>query len=556
MMKLKTLSFSIALALSATALSGCGGSNNNNNTTTPTPTDNSGTITEPTWTAGQFAASDTFQHQCETPRTGTDPYENAPYPDKAGTAMHEKMWLRSFSNETYLWYDEVEDKDPKHPDFDSDEQLDTVAKYFRHLKTDAVTESGEAKDKYHYSESYDDFKKEAESGLVSGYGVRWAYINLNLQNGPRVLKVAFTQDGSPASQAGLLRGDTITAINGVDINTSTETDKLNAGLLPKAGETHSFTVKRDNVEEPITFSLTATDVQSTPVQNAKIIEVANKKVGYVQFNQFIKVGQAPLIEAFNQFANENVDELVLDMRYNGGGLVAMSAQLGYMVAGEEQSKASDSNNAKVFSSLIHNDKRSDENEYYPFVNRAIDWDAGKFTNNLLPSVNLDTVYILSSSGTCSASESLINGLRGINVKVVLIGGQTCGKPYGFTPEANCGEVYYTVQFKGANAKDFGDYAEGFKPVPETEITQSTIGLTDKVPGCTVADDFANQLGDSKEGMLAAALTHIETGNCPVSKQSVQSAPAISVLSQGQGIGLSTPYHPMRDGLVDIKVKKQ
>lgn len=553
MMKLKTLSFSIALALSATALSGCGGSSNNNNTTTPPPTDNSDTITEPTWTAGQFAASDTFKHQCETPRTGTDPYENAPYPDKAGTAMHEKMWLRSFSNETYLWYDEVEDKDPKHPDFDSDEQLDTVAKYFRHLKTDAVTESGEDKDKYHYSESYDDYKKEAESGVISGYGVRWAFIN---NKPPRVLRVAYTQDNSPASQAGLLRGDTITAINGVDINTNDEVDKLNAGLLPQAGETHSFTVKRDNVEEPITFSLTATDVQSTPVQNAKVIEVENKKVGYVQFNQFMRTGQSQLIEAFNKFSNENINDLVLDMRYNGGGLVVMSAQLGYMVAGEEQTRAKDGNDARIFSSLIHNDKRENDNKYYPFEYRAIDWDKEEYTNIVLPSVNLNTVYILSSKGTCSASESLINGLRGINVNVVLIGDQTCGKPYGFTPEANCGEVYYTVQFKGANAKGFGDFAEGFKPVPETEITQSTIGLTDKVPGCKVADDFANQLGDSKEGMLSAALTYIETGSCPVSKQSVQSAPAISIPSQDQGIGLSAPYHPMRDGLVDIKVKQK
>lgn len=552
-MKLKTLSFSIALALSATALSGCGGSSNNNNTTTPPPTDNSDTITEPTWTAGQFAASDTFKHQCETPRTGTDPYENAPYPDKAGTAMHEKMWLRSFSNETYLWYDEVEDKDPKHPDFDSDEQLDTVAKYFRHLKTDAVTESGEDKDKYHYSESYDDYKKEAESGVISGYGVRWAFIN---NKPPRVLRVAYTQDNSPASQAGLLRGDTITAINGVDINTNDEVDKLNAGLLPQAGETHSFTVKRDNVEEPITFSLTATDVQSTPVQNAKVIEVENKKVGYVQFNQFMRTGQSQLIEAFNKFSNENINDLVLDMRYNGGGLVVMSAQLGYMVAGEEQTRAKDGNDARIFSSLIHNDKRENDNKYYPFEYRAIDWDKEEYTNIVLPSVNLNTVYILSSKGTCSASESLINGLRGINVNVVLIGDQTCGKPYGFTPEANCGEVYYTVQFKGANAKGFGDFAEGFKPVPETEITQSTIGLTDKVPGCKVADDFANQLGDSKEGMLSAALTYIETGSCPVSKQSVQSAPAISIPSQDQGIGLSAPYHPMRDGLVDIKVKQK
>lgn len=548
MMKLKTLSIYVAVALSATALSGCGGgSNNNNQVTTPTPPDNSGTVTEPTWTAGEFLASDTFKHQCESPRTGTDPYENAPYPDKSGTEMHEKMWLRSFSNETYLWYDEVEDKDPKN--------FNSVAEYFTQLKTEATTDSGDDKDKYHYSESYEDFKKETESGVVSGYGVRWAFIS---NKPPRVLRVAYTQDNSPAAKAGLIRGDTITAINGTDINTSDSEgiDSLNAGLLPKSGETHNFTIKRDGIEEPIAISMTASDVESTPVQNTKVIDIEDKKVGYVQFNQFMRTGQQALIDAFNTFENQSIDELVLDLRYNGGGLVVMSAQLGFMIAGEEQTKASEGNNAKIFSSLIHNDKRTTDNIYSPFEYRVIDWDKSEYTNNTLPSVNLDTVYILSSNGTCSASESLINGLRGINVKVVLIGGQTCGKPYGFTPEANCGEVYYTVQFKGANAKSFGDYAEGFKPVPETEITQSTIGLTDKVPGCTVADDFSNQLGDSKEGMLAAALTHIETGSCPVDKQTAQSTPSISIPSHEQGIGLSIPYHPLRDGLVDIKVKEQ
>ncbi|WP_241651921.1 hypothetical protein [Pseudoalteromonas phenolica] len=97
-MKLNTLSFSIALALSATVLVGCGGGSSNNDnqqTTNPTtPSTNTGstggTVTEPTWTLNKYDPSSSFINQCETPRTGTDPYENAPYPDKAGTAMHEK----------------------------------------------------------------------------------------------------------------------------------------------------------------------------------------------------------------------------------------------------------------------------------------------------------------------------------------------------------------------------------------------------------------------------------------------------------------------------------
>ncbi|TMO53605.1 S41 family peptidase [Pseudoalteromonas phenolica] len=563
-MKLNTLSFSIALALSATVLVGCGGGSSNNDnqqTTNPTtPSTNTGstggTVTEPTWTLNKYDPSSSFINQCETPRTGTDPYENAPYPDKAGTAMHEKMFLRSYTNETYLWYDEVEDNDPK--------SFDSVGDYFAQLKTTAITDSGKAKDQFHFSESYDDYKKEAQSGVVSGYGVKWAFIS---RTPPRILKVAFTQDGSPAANAGLLRGDTITAINGADISTadSAEVDKLNAGLQPKAGEEHTFTIKREGSEDPIEIVMTAGDVQSTPVQNAKVIQHADKKVGYVQFNQFISVGQDPLVAAFQQFSNENINELVLDMRYNGGGLVVMSAQLGYMVAGEEQTRASENNgaaksaqnNAKVFSRTLRNDKleaASAEEDYYTFENRKIDWSKSVYTNQILPSVDLDTVYILSSAGTCSASESLINGLRGIDVNVVLIGGQTCGKPYGFTPTPNCGEVYYTVQFKGANAKEFGDYADGFIPV---ENENSEAGLSARVPGCNIADDFSKQLGDTQEGMLAAALTHIETGACPVvAKETANRAPSIKQSIIDNSLSISQPFHPMRNGLVDIKVKEQ
>ncbi|WP_241651922.1 S41 family peptidase [Pseudoalteromonas phenolica] len=466
------------------------------------------------------------------------------------------MFLRSYTNETYLWYDEVEDNDPK--------SFDSVGDYFAQLKTTAITDSGKAKDQFHFSESYDDYKKEAQSGVVSGYGVKWAFIS---RTPPRILKVAFTQDGSPAANAGLLRGDTITAINGADISTadSAEVDKLNAGLQPKAGEEHTFTIKREGSEDPIEIVMTAGDVQSTPVQNAKVIQHADKKVGYVQFNQFISVGQDPLVAAFQQFSNENINELVLDMRYNGGGLVVMSAQLGYMVAGEEQTRASENNgaaksaqnNAKVFSRTLRNDKleaASAEEDYYTFENRKIDWSKSVYTNQILPSVDLDTVYILSSAGTCSASESLINGLRGIDVNVVLIGGQTCGKPYGFTPTPNCGEVYYTVQFKGANAKEFGDYADGFIPV---ENENSEAGLSARVPGCNIADDFSKQLGDTQEGMLAAALTHIETGACPVvAKETANRAPSIKQSINDNSLSISQPFHPMRNGLVDIKVKEQ
>jgi hypothetical protein len=81
----------------------------------------------------------------------------------------------------------------------------------------------------------------------------------------------------------------------------------------------------------------------------------------------------------------------------------------------------------------------------------------------LPTLNLPRVFVLTGPDTCSASESVINSLQGVDVEVIQIGTTTCGKPYGFYPEDNCGTTYFTIEFQGVNAKGFGDYTDGFSP---------------------------------------------------------------------------------------------
>ena len=81
----------------------------------------------------------------------------------------------------------------------------------------------------------------------------------------------------------------------------------------------------------------------------------------------------------------------------------------------------------------------------------------------LPTLNLSRVYVLVGSGTCSASEAIVNGLRGVGVTVNLIGATTCGKPYGFYPTDNCDTTYFAIQFQGVNQLGQGDYADGFAP---------------------------------------------------------------------------------------------
>src|SRR5205814_1836239 len=117
----------------------------------------------------------------------------------------------------------------------------------------------------------------------------------------------------------------------------------------------------------------------------------------------------------------------------------------------------------------------------------------------LPTLNLSRVFVLTGAGTCSASESIINSLGGVGVQVIQVGSTTCGKPYGFFPQDNCGTTYFSIQFKGVNAVGFGDYTDGFSP-------NNTLGVAGTlVPGCSVADDFSRALGDPNEARLAGAL---------------------------------------------------
>ena len=507
MFKNNKATLAIIAALSGLTLVGCGGGSSMNETPDPVVTPPANTA--PTWTAGVFEPSEELKNFCENPRTGNDPFNNnEPYPDQAGSALYEKLWLRSWSDETYLWYDEIADNDP--------ENFATVADYFAQLKTEELTDSGAKKDNFHFSEPSEDYFQEAQSGVTSGYGINWAFIG---DPADRILRVAYLEDDSPASQIGFQRGDTVLEVDGVSINTSTQAgvDTLNEGLFsPTNGDSHTIVVRSNDGAEK-TFNVTAGNIEQTPVQNVKTITTANgTSVGYMQFNSHIGIAQEGLIAAVNKFKTDNVEELVIDFRYNGGGLLALSSQLAYMVAGSANIQN------RIYYQTQQNDKQPVESPF-PFIDEEIDYSTFFSTGESLPDLNLSKVYVLSTSGTCSASEAFINGLKGIDAEVVLIGDTTCGKPYGFTPTHNCGTTYYTIQFSGINSKGFGEYAAGFTPTPTPQFDAD-------VKGCVVSDDFDNQLGDPNEGILSTALYHIDNnGTCPVStasasiKKQVQSA---------------------------------
>ncbi len=456
------------------------------------------------WQQGVFLDAMTFNAMCETPRNGTNPATGNPFPDVQGDTVDENNFLRSYTDDTYLWYDEVTDRDPA--------LYDDPLVYFDLLRTDAQTPSGTPKDQFHFTIDSDEWFQLSQSGVSFGYGITWAFIS-NVP--PRKLVIAYTEPNSPATNLPLplARGADILEIDGVDVAFGSDVDALNAGLFAStAGEQHRFTVLDLGSNTPRDVILTSASITSATVQNTQVLSMATGEIGYMTFNDHLATAEQALIDAVDQLnahdSGAGIDDLVLDLRYNGGGFLAIASELAYMIAGPGPTAG------KVFEDLIFNDKHPVTNPVTgqalsptPFYTTTLGAPFNGTPGQALPTLDLPRVYVLTGGGTCSASEAIINGLRGAGVEVIQIGSTTCGKPYGFYPIDNCGTTYFTIQFKGANEAGFGDYADGFSPA-------NASGPGEDVPGCSVADDFTRQLGDPTEGRLAAALAYRDGGGCP------------------------------------------
>ncbi len=484
------------------------------------------------WVQGQFLPDSTYAGQCLSPRSGIDAQTGRPYPDTQGRTVDENNWLRSWSNDTYLWYDEIVDRDPG--------RYDDPLEYFDLMRTTARTASGARKDRFHFTYDTEVWVALSQSGESAGYGATWTVIS---RSPPRETAIAYTDPDTPATEAGLRRGARIVSVDGIDfVNADDEesVDAINAALYPEsAGETHTFEIRDVGEQITRTVELTSEIITSTPVQHVGTqMSPAGATVAYMLFNDHIRTAEAGLIEAVRTFGSVDggIEDLIVDMRYNGGGFLYIGSELAYMIAGQAATAG------QVYERLEFNDKHPETNPVtgrplspIPFYN-ATETDSGV---QRLPALNLRRVLILTGPNTCSASESLINGLRGIDIEVILIGDPTCGKPYGFYATDNCGTSYFTIQFRGVNAKGYGDYGDGFVPTP------GATGDEADVPGCRVADDLTRALGDPAEGRLAAALAYRDSGTCPVSEATSRGfgpeADASDSLEPGDGTVHKPPW---------------
>src|SRR5690606_13455183 len=269
----------LAGAILMAAAAGCGGGGGGTAPPPPPPPGSSG----PTWTPGVFQPASTLINRCAVVRTGTDS-QGRTFPDLAGTLLQELFWLRSWTNQTYLWNTEVADQNPAG-------FSDRIA-YFNVLKTNATASSGKPKDQFHFTQATADYLAQITSAPTASYGAEFRVFS---GTPPRDVRVLYTQSGTPAAEllSGtpvLSRGARILSVDGIDLvnggTTHAQTDTLNNGIFPRtAGESHTFTVRYpDNSERAIT--MTSGSIVETPVNRQAVLTTGSGKVGYILFNTF------------------------------------------------------------------------------------------------------------------------------------------------------------------------------------------------------------------------------------------------------------------------------
>ena len=474
--------------------------------TPPAPATASATTTISTsslaYSAGVFEPAEDYAQRCESPRPPTVLDRNGKaYPDMQGSKLHEKFWIRSFSNEWYLWYDELPDIDPS--------SVEGKLEYFRQLKTSKLHPTGTPKDKSntHFTDSTEKYIARTR-GITVGYGMSLRWVAPNKSNGldRRGLVVTrYVEKNSPAGRAGLSRSSVIFEVDGVSLANGSLPSALTS---PKQGEEHTFLVWKD-VSSPMDETVTMAAGQFTRlnVKGTNTIDTSVGKVGYLAFHSHYGPATKEMAKALATFRDENITDLVLDLRYNGGGYLFIAAELASMIAGRQHL-------GDVFARIKFNDKKAGLDQSSTFTDkdtataRQFNLDA-----STLPLLGLKRVFVLSGRSTCSASEALINGLRDAGIEVVLVGERTCGKPYGFLSTDNCGTTYFTIMLQITDAMGVVSYYDGFKPLGVREL-----GVP--LPGCHVPSstkDFDNPLiplGDPRDARLKAALYYSEHGRCP------------------------------------------
>lgn len=307
------------------------------------------------------------------------------------------------------------------------------------------------------------------AGRLIGFGFNFQYEGDNI-------RLYLVQPNSPAAAAGLRRGDVITQIEDKSPAQWQAEEKIDEAFGPsEIGVQRTFVVNRTD-GSTFTKTVTKGQYELAYVPASGVFTQDDRTIGYINFYSFSDVGEAPWNDTISSLAAQGAQDLIVDLRFNGGGLISTAARIGSALG-------TSSMDNRIMTSLTFNSQNARNNRTFYFDAHP---QAGTFEN----------LVWLTGAGTCSASEAMIQGLKPFRTSV-RIGEATCGKPYGFTPPTRNNKVFNITSFRLSNADGETDYVDGL------------------APDCTVIDTGLGQLGQSDEVLTAAALTYLSTGSCPV-----------------------------------------
>jgi len=402
-------------------------------------------------------------------------------------------------NEVYLWQQDVPnlaDGRNLQPDFNQFLRgYSHPEDLFEDLLNRPVSKypNGDAIDRFSWIvEDYTVLEQEL-SGVTKNNGVDFRLSRVSSTSNDVVGFVRYIIPNSDAATKAIKRGDLFTSVNGTKLTVSNyqqlllNQDSYTLDLADYNGTSYVLNGK--------SVALTKTVLEENPIFINKVITSGSHKIGYLMYNGFYSSYDSRLNQVFGELKSQGITDLILDLRYNGGGSVPSAIRLSSMITGQFDTQvfAKTQFNTKWMKDMTADDL---ESLNYRFVNN-IDGTA-------LNSLNLNTVYIIATASTASASELVINGLKPY-INVVQIGETTIGKNVGsytiydsetlFSKKGINPNHKYAMQplvFKISNSAGFGDYQQGLQPTyPQLEHV-STYGV----------------LGDASEPLLNLAISKI------------------------------------------------